>query len=214
MRKELRTATALVALLAWPALAQDTTPAAPAGPQTAPLSAPEAGNPPMPASPDAQPAAPSTAAASPPATGGPDFISTQADEETLASTLIGTQVTNGADESLGEVNDVLLAADGRLKAVVVGVGGFLGIAERDVAVPWEALGVNRDDEDQDLMLRLDVSREQLENAPEFEVGRRAQVGARSGPGGANPPAAGPGIGAGGAVAPAPVPGSTPAAPAQ
>ena len=101
----------------------------------------------MPAGPDAQPAAPSTAAASPPATGGPDFISTQADEETLASTLIGTQVTNGADEFLGEVNDVLLAADGRLKAVVVGVGGFLGIAERDVAVPWEALGVNRDDED-------------------------------------------------------------------
>ena len=85
----------------------------------------------------------------------------------LASTLLGTPVYNGENQSLGEINDVLLDADGQLRTVVIGVGGFLGIAERDVAVPWKALGVSRD-ENQDLMLRLDVSREQLENAPEFE----------------------------------------------
>jgi hypothetical protein len=115
---------------------------------------------------------------------------------------------------LGEVNDVLLAADGQLKAVVVGVGGFLGIAVRDVAVPWEALEVSRDDEGQDLMLRLDVSREQLENAPEFESVAERRLAEEAARAAQNPPTAGPGVGAGGAVAPAPVPGSTPAAPAQ
>jgi len=106
---------------------------------------------------------------------------------------------------------VLFDADGRLKAVVVGVGGFLGIAERDVAVPWDAFGVNRV-EDQNPMLRLNVSREQLETAPEFvsvQERRMAEEAARAAQ---TPPATG--IGAGGAMAPAPVPGATPPAPAQ
>ena len=129
----------------------------------------------------------------------------------LASTLLGTPVYNGEKQSLGEINDVLLDADGQLRTVVIGVGGFLGIAERDVAVPWKALGVSRD-ENQDLMLRLDVSREQLEKAPEFESmedRREAEEAARAAQ---SPPVAG--FGAGGTVAPPPVPGATPAAPAQ
>ena len=96
---------------------------------------------------------------------------------------------------------------------MIGVGGFLGIAERDVAVPWDALGVSRD-EDQELMLRLDVSREQLENAPEFESVEDRRMAEEAARAAQTPPAAGAGIGGGGAVAPAPVPGATPTAPAQ
>ena len=129
----------------------------------------------------------------------------------LASTLLGTQVYNGENQSLGEINDVLLDADGQLKTVVIGVGGFLGIAERDVAVPWEALGVSRD-ENQDLMLRLDVSREQLENAPEFESVEDRRMAEEAARAAQSPPVTG--AGAGGAVAPAPVPGATPTTPAQ
>jgi sporulation protein YlmC with PRC-barrel domain len=51
----------------------------------------------------------------------------------LASTLLGTQVYNSENQSLGEINDVVLTADSQLKTVVIGVGGFLGIAERDIA---------------------------------------------------------------------------------
>jgi sporulation protein YlmC with PRC-barrel domain len=178
MRRELQIATALAALLAAPALAQNTTPTA---------------------------AAPGTGAS-----GGLRFIDMQQAEEMLASTLIGTEVNNGANQSLGEINDVLIDADGRLKAVVVGVGGFLGIAERDVAVPWDAFGVSRDEE-QDLLLRLDVSREQLEKAPEFESVEERRMAEEAARAAQTPPATG--IGAGGAVAPAPVPGAPPA-PAQ
>jgi sporulation protein YlmC with PRC-barrel domain len=189
MRKELQIASALAALLAAPALAQNTTPEAP--------------------SPSAQLPAPAAAAPGTGASGELRFVDAQKAEEMLASTLIGTQVYNGENQSLGEINDVLLAADGQLKTVVIGVGGFLGIAERDVGVPWEALGVSRD-EDQDLMLRLDVSREQLENAPEFESVEERRMAEEAARAAQTPPAAG----AGGVVAPAPVPGATPTVPAQ
>ena len=132
-------------------------------------------------SPSVQPSAPTAAAASAGGSGGLRFVDMQQAEEMLASTLIGTPVNNGANSRLGDINDVLFDADGRLKAVVVGVGGFLGIAERDVAVPWDAFGVNRV-EDQNPMLRLDVSREQLEAAPEFvsvEERRMADEAARA-----------------------------------
>jgi sporulation protein YlmC with PRC-barrel domain len=144
--------------LAAPALGQDTPLIAPnAGPQTAPAPAPHAGGTATPASPTTQPSAtgpgPARATAAVPAAGAPSFVQAQQDQEMLASDLVGTQVYNAENQSLGEINDMLLAQDGRLKAVVVGVGGFLGLAERDVAVPWEALRVSRD-EDQDLQLRL------------------------------------------------------------
>ena len=80
-------------------------------------------------------APPAGAQGTAPATQGSGFLDRQEDE-ILAGRLIGTTVYNGADEALGEVGDVLLTADGRLKGVVVGVGGFLGLAERNVAVPW------------------------------------------------------------------------------
>ena len=204
MRKELQIATALAALLAAPALAQNTTPAAPnAGQQTGPMAA----------SPSAQPPAPTAAAPATGASGELRFVDKQQAEEMLASTLIGTQVYNSENQSLGEINDVLLDADRQLETVVIGVGGFLGIAERDVAVPWDALGVSRG-EDQELMLRLDVSREQLENAPEFESVEDRRMAEEAARATQTPPAAGAGIGGGGAVAPAPVPGATPTAPAQ
>ena len=97
--------------------------------------------------------------------------------------------------------------------MVVGVGGFLGIAERDVAVPWDAFDVSRV-EDQNLMLRLDVSREQLGAAPEFESVEERRMAEEAARAAQTPPATGVGIGAGGAVAPAPVPEATPPAPAQ
>ena len=136
------------------------------------------------------------------------FIDAQQPQEMLAGDLIGTPVHNADDQSLGDVNDAILDADGRLKAIVVGVGGFLGIAERNVAVPWDAVEVSRGDA-QAIALRLNVDRKQLEAAPEFESleeRRMAEEAARA--------QAVPAAGAGGATAPAPLPTPAPPTPAQ
>ena len=54
-----------------------------------------------------------------------------------ASKIIGSNVVNDADETIGEVNDVLVSSDGKEPYVVLSIGGFLGMGEHLVVVPYE-----------------------------------------------------------------------------
>ena len=56
-----------------------------------------------------------------------------------SSKLIGLDIYNRADEKIGDINEVLLDTTGKVKAVVIGVGGFLGMGEHDVAVSMDKL---------------------------------------------------------------------------
>ena len=56
-----------------------------------------------------------------------------------AEKMIGRTVVNSNNEKVGDVESVLIDSDGRARYVVVGVGGFLGVGERDVAIRWDAL---------------------------------------------------------------------------
>jgi sporulation protein YlmC with PRC-barrel domain len=56
-----------------------------------------------------------------------------------SSKLVGLSVYNGNNESLGSINDLLTDKSGNIKAVVIGVGGFLGVGEHLVAVPWDKI---------------------------------------------------------------------------
>src|SRR5918994_661172 len=111
------------ALIAAPALAQ--TPPAPA-----------------PASPAPPPASTQAAPMSAGQGGGMGFVEVRPQNQFRASKLIGTRVTGANNESIGEINDVLMDQNGRAHAVIIGVGGFLGIGEKDVAIPMTALQFN------------------------------------------------------------------------
>ncbi|WP_342727562.1 PRC-barrel domain-containing protein [Bradyrhizobium sp. B097] len=54
-----------------------------------------------------------------------------------ASKVVGLSVYNDKNESVGSINDLLMDKDGAIKAVVIGVGGFLGVGEHLVAVPLD-----------------------------------------------------------------------------
>jgi sporulation protein YlmC with PRC-barrel domain len=56
-----------------------------------------------------------------------------------ASKLVGVSVYNDNNESLGSINDLLMDKDGNIKGVVLGVGGFLGVGEHLVAVPFDKI---------------------------------------------------------------------------
>jgi sporulation protein YlmC with PRC-barrel domain len=56
-----------------------------------------------------------------------------------ASKLVGLSVYNDNNESLGSINDLLTDKSGNIKAVVIGVGGFLGVGEHLVAVPMDKI---------------------------------------------------------------------------
>jgi sporulation protein YlmC with PRC-barrel domain len=62
----------------------------------------------------------------------------------LASDLIGTRVVGQNNDSIGDVNDVVMGQDGKAMMLVVGVGGFLGIGEKDVAIPFEQAQIRFD----------------------------------------------------------------------
>jgi sporulation protein YlmC with PRC-barrel domain len=56
-----------------------------------------------------------------------------------ASKLEGVDVYNDRNEKIGDISEVLVDRQGKVEAVVIGVGGFLGIGQRDVAVPFDQL---------------------------------------------------------------------------
>jgi sporulation protein YlmC with PRC-barrel domain len=80
-------------------------------------------------------------AAAIPAQAGDDM---QAADEYRTSKLVGSKVYNTANENIGSIEDIILKPDGSLDEVVLSVGGFLGIGEKYVSVPWSALKVSRD----------------------------------------------------------------------
>ncbi|MEA2882249.1 MAG: hypothetical protein QOH32_1505 [Bradyrhizobium sp.] len=55
------------------------------------------------------------------------------------SKVVGLSVYNDNNESLGSINDLLTDKSGNIKAVVIGVGGFLGVGEHLVAIPWDKI---------------------------------------------------------------------------
>jgi len=56
-----------------------------------------------------------------------------------ASKLMGLDVYNDANEKLGDINELIVDKDGKINAVVIGVGGFLGMGEHDIAVTMDKL---------------------------------------------------------------------------
>jgi sporulation protein YlmC with PRC-barrel domain len=56
-----------------------------------------------------------------------------------ASKLMGLDVYNEGNEKLGDINELILDKNGKVNAVVIGVGGFLGMGEHDIAVSMDKL---------------------------------------------------------------------------
>jgi sporulation protein YlmC with PRC-barrel domain len=67
------------------------------------------------------------------------FMTQMQANQMMASDLIGTRVVSANNESIGDINDVIVDRNGQAIAAVVGVGGFLGIGEKDVAIPFNSL---------------------------------------------------------------------------
>ena len=70
---------------------------------------------------------------------GGQFIDKQSIDEWRAPKLVGVDVYGADNKPIGKIKDILISHDGSAKAVVIGVGGFLGIAAKDVAVPFQSV---------------------------------------------------------------------------
>jgi sporulation protein YlmC with PRC-barrel domain len=70
---------------------------------------------------------------------------------------------------IGKIDDVLVSAGGQVNALIVGVGGFLGAGEKDVAVPFSA--VKQITKDNKTYLTMDTTKDALKSAPGFKYDR-------------------------------------------
>lgn len=95
----------------------------------------------------------------------PTFVA-QNKSDMVTSKLVGLTIQNGASETIGEIADVVLDEKMTVKSWVVGVGGFLGIGTKYVAIDPSALKLSRVD-DNTLKATIDTNKDQLRAAPEY-----------------------------------------------
>ena len=98
------------------------------------------------------------------------FVNSQRQDQFLASKFKGTDVIGTDDKKIGDVSDILFDKDGKIDAYVIGVGGFLGIGAKDVALAPNAFQVVPGDKSKNESdkLRLSMTTDQLKEAANFE----------------------------------------------
>lgn len=94
------------------------------------------------------------------------------------SQLIGLDVYNDKDENIGDINDIILGKDGKIELIVVGVGGWLGMGQHDVALRWEQVrfseqprkgdGANAEAGEKPDHARVNMTKDQLKALPAFK----------------------------------------------
>ncbi len=100
--------------------------------------------------------------------GAPAFVTVQPEGRSLASRLIGHAVVNEPGERIGDINDLLFDKSGRIANVVIGIGGFLGIGEKNVAVPFATLSIVAG-ADGRRVIKVALSKQLLKSAPDFKA---------------------------------------------
>ncbi|MBU3030504.1 PRC-barrel domain-containing protein [Paracoccus marinaquae] len=162
MRKLLMTTIIALPLAIGPALAQDAAgtddPAMPGEATTLPAD-PAAGTTEM----TADPAAAQEAMAAEVAASG-KVAQQQAANELRLDWITDATVTAPDGSGIGDINDLIVDGEtGQMIAAIIGVGGFLGIGEKQIAVPFDQLTVNYDAQE----ITSDLTKEEAEAAPEY-----------------------------------------------
>jgi sporulation protein YlmC with PRC-barrel domain len=99
--------------------------------------------------------------------------------DTRATKLIGLDVFNKNNENIGEVQDLILDGNKNVKAIVVGVGGFLGIGERNVAIDPASV-MMMENRDGAWKLVANTTKEDLKGAPAFKFADIDKAGSTAG----------------------------------
>ena len=154
MKKTILFAALTATALAGSALAQTATP------QPGAMPAPST------AAPSTMPSSTGSTANAPVGSTGAVLIDRQKSGEALSSELVGAAVYSATGERVGDVNDLVIDTTGRVAGVVIGVGGFLGMGEKNVAVDYATVVKGRDDNGRP-RLTVHLTKDALKSAVPF-----------------------------------------------
>lgn len=90
------------------------------------------------------------------------------DTDLTAERLTGAPVYDTNDVWIGDVGELLLTNEGRVQAVVVDVGGFLGIGEKPVALELQHIDILRSDDNSDIRVYVPMTEAEMEAMPDYE----------------------------------------------
>lgn len=94
-------------------------------------------------------------------------FSTVSKDEMFSSKLKGLNITNQANETVGEITDLAFKND-KIAAMILSVGGFLGIGEHYVAVSPASVNVKYDEKNSKWVATMNTTKDALKAAPEFK----------------------------------------------
>jgi sporulation protein YlmC with PRC-barrel domain len=86
----------------------------------------------------------------------------------VSSKVVGTSVYNTNNEKIGEVNDLILDANGKVAGVVIGVGGFLGMGQRNVALDYSSVKFSKDAKGYE-RITVAATKEQLKSMTPYDT---------------------------------------------
>jgi hypothetical protein len=145
---------------------------------------------PNPSASSSAPAATSEAPKSDMKAGDAQFIASQKPDQFLASKFKGTDVLGPDNQKVGDVTDLLFDKNGKIEAYVIGVGGFLGMGSKDVALAPSAFQVVPGDPnsatDRSPKLKISMTKDQLKQAANFEPYKEPRATTGTGAGGGAP----------------------------
>jgi sporulation protein YlmC with PRC-barrel domain len=101
-----------------------------------------------------------------PAPQTPSQLTTSPAQPAQAGTYYKQSVYDSSDNKIGEITDVVMGSDGKINGFIVAVGGFLGVGEKDVAVPFDAIRSSQ--RNGNIRLTINATKDQLEKAPAFK----------------------------------------------
>jgi sporulation protein YlmC with PRC-barrel domain len=104
------------------------------------------------------------------ASGRPEMLPSIPSNSVTVTDWYKQNVYDSSDNKIGEIMDVLVAPEGRATTLIIGVGGFLGAGEKDVAVPFTA--VKHTVKDRKIYLTIDTTKDALKAAPGFKYDRQ------------------------------------------
>jgi len=121
-----------------------------------------------PSSPSPQASPPSSPATS--ATPSPQTLNSIPTNSTTVTNYYKQNIYDSSNNKVGEVSDVLVDRDGKVTALIVGVGGVMGAGAKDVAVPFESVKLTNQ-ENNKFRLVMNATADSLKNAPGYKYDR-------------------------------------------
>jgi len=100
---------------------------------------------------------------------GGQFLTAQAADDLSANQMIGHDVQTPNGDNVGDIANLILKQSGQVEAAIIGVGGFLGIGQKNVAVPFDKIQVSQDAQSGKMKLTTSLTKDDLKAAPEFQT---------------------------------------------